>query len=356
MQLSRSVFWFIIAVVVLCMLVLWHKRKQSMPTSTIAVIETNTIPPAETTLSPIIHTNVVRINQPIVTTNVPSQPPKNDAERVQEVLSAYNNVPIDFYGKLEDQFSNAISGAEIRGNVQVISGTRQATDWLTTTSDINGQFQFHGTGQNIGLMPFKPGYALATTTTLFKYSLMEDHPYVSDENNPTVIPMWKLQGAEPLLNINQQYKLQYTPTPIYFDLLAGQTVPEGGDIKMTVDRPTGVVSGNNPQDWSLKIEVVNGGLLDSGGQEAVTYEAPASGYQSGETFLMSISSNTWYQAIHPGFFFTSRSGQVYGKLGVSFHINAEPTGVMTVGFGGVANTNGSRNLEGDPNTMNAATK
>ena len=89
------------------------------------------------------------------------------------ILSTYNDVPIDFYGKLQDQFGNPVVGAEIKGNIRVINGVRQGTDWLTTTSDVNGLFQFHGRGQDIGMMPAKSGYALASTTTLFKYSV---HP------------------------------------------------------------------------------------------------------------------------------------------------------------------------------------
>jgi len=74
---------------------------------------------------------------------------------------------------------------------------------------------------------------------------MKRNPFVPDQNNPTVIKMWKLQGAEPLVNINQHYKLHYTNAPINFDLLAGKIVPAGGDIKLTVTRSPGIMSGRN---------------------------------------------------------------------------------------------------------------
>jgi hypothetical protein len=45
---------------------------------------------------------------------------------------------------------------------------------------------------------------------------------------------------------------------------------------------------------------------------------------------------------------------VYSKLGLSFRINENPDDFMYITLGGVASTNGSRNWEGDPNTMNAA--
>jgi hypothetical protein len=359
MQIRRSIFLFVGVAVVLIALMLWYGRKQPMETApTIAIVANavSTVVPNAPVITAPTYTNAPAMKV-IVYVPSPSNPsPGGKVEQMQGILSTYNDVPIDFYGKLEDQFGDSVADAKIKGSIRVISGTRQSTDWLTTTSDANGLFQFHGKGQDIGMMPSKQGYTLATTGTLFKYSRMENRPFASDANNPIVIKMWKLQGAEPLVSINQQYKLSYTPTPIRFDLLAGKIVSEGGDVKITVDRPAGIVSGSNPQDWSLKIEAVNGGVMDSGGQEAVTYAAPESGYQPDATFMMSIRSNTWYQAVHQGFFFTSRNGQIYGKLGVSFHINREPGELMIVNFGGVANTNGSRNLEADPNTMNAENK
>ena len=60
-----------------------------------------------------------------------------------------------------------------------------------------------------------------------------------DPNSPTIVKMWKLQGAKPLVNIDQHYKLPYTSAPINFDLLTGKIVPDGGDIKLTVSRSPG---------------------------------------------------------------------------------------------------------------------
>ena len=94
-----------------------------------------------------------------------------------------------------------------------------------------------------------------------------------------VIKMWKLQGAEPLVGLDHKYKLPYSAAPIYFDLLAGKVVPVGGDLKITVSRAPGVMSGRNRLDWGVQIEAVDGGLMDSAGQERTTYWAPADGYQ-----------------------------------------------------------------------------
>ena len=128
------------------------------------------------------------------------------------------------------------------------------------------------------------------------------------------------------------------------DLLTGQIVPSGGDLKIAVSRPPGVISGVNRQDWSVQIQAVDGGLIDSGDQAAVTYAAPQSGYQPSMTLAASTNGHG-VELIQQTFFVQSRNGQVYSKLGLSFRINSDPDGLMTITFSGVANSNGSPNWE-----------
>jgi hypothetical protein len=353
MKSQRFNFWLAGIVGLWVALLLWHWMSKPATAPLTVPVETNANQAAS---------NAARPDVPAADTgtpaadaaaspNAPTPHIEGKAESAIGILSTYNDVPIDFYGKLEDQFGRPVAGAVIKGSIMVINGARAGSDLLSTTSDGEGLFQFHGKGENIGMMPLKAGYALASTETLYKYSRLETHPYTSDPANPTIIKMWRLQGAEPLLLIDQHYKIHYTDAPIAFDLLTGNIVPGGGDVKITVTRPPGVISGRNPRDWSFGIEAVDGGLAESDGQEAVTYAAPDSGYQPSAIFSMSVSNNTWYEGLHKGFFLTSRGGQVYAKLGISFRINRMPDDFMYITFGGVANTNGSRNWESDPNTM-----
>ena len=92
--------------------------------------------------------------------------------------------------------------------------------------------------------------------------------------------------------------------------------------------------------------------MKSSGREETTYWAPESGYQASATFMFSTNAPyKWAGAFNEGLFVMSRNGQLYSKLGLSFRINEHPEGSMYVTLGGVANTNGSRNWEGDPNTL-----
>jgi hypothetical protein len=363
MKVRRSILFLTAVVVLLIALALWYGKKApvEMPLATstdtnIAPVEgSESRPPAA---APVIQANPLAedAGAATVSANVHKPPTESKTERMREVLSTYNDVPIDFYGKLEDQFGNPVAGAEIRGSARVINGVRQGTQWLTTTSDANGLFQLHGKGQDISTTPSKKGYALASLNGGGNYSMLapEEERVHPDPNNPVVVKMWKLQGSEPLLSIDQHYKLPYTSEPIYFDLLTGKIVPNGGDVKLTVNRSPGVMSGRNRLDWSLQIESVGGGVIDSGGQERTIYAAPDSGYQPSMTFIFSTNApHLWFGGFNQGVFLVSRDGQVYSKVRFSFDINDAPDGLMSATFRGIANTNRSRNWEGDPTTMNA---
>lgn len=344
MKIRGSIIWFILIVVVLIALMLWHTKKRPVETPPTASIETNTSA-ANASSAPVgepVHPNAPSA-QAATNTAILSQ---NKGEQMKQGLAMLNDVPIAFYGRLEDQFGSAVFGAQITANVRIYNGVQSTVEHLTTVSDGNGMFQITGSkGEDIGIMPKKEGYVLATTSTYFKYSYMYADRFTSDPNNPTVIKMWKLQGAEPLVGINQNYKLHYTAAPINFDLLAGKIVPTGGDIKITVSRPTGEVSEHNPQDWGFEIAAVGGGLIETSGKEsAITFVAPEDGYQSSDTVTAS-SNRHGIGVIQQVFFAESRNGQIYSKFNLTLGINGTPDGFMYVTFNGVANTNSSRNWE-----------
>jgi hypothetical protein len=247
---------------------------------------------------------------------------------------------------LEDQFGNPVVGAQINANVTIENGFQHITDNFSIVSDVNGFFRInHGKGESLGLAPEKNGYVVASTGTFFKYSHLERQPYVPDQSNPTVIKMWKLQGAEPLFGVNQRYKFHYTNEPINFDLMTGKIVPNGGDIRITINRPAGNVSERTMQDWSVRVEVPDGGLIDTGGQEGVTYTAPESGYEPSETFIMSTHAHSWCGVLNQKFFIRSRNGQIFGKINFGIGINQNPDDYVHMEIHGIANTNSSRNWE-----------
>ena len=346
MKIRRSILWFCIIVIVLTVLVVWYARqpaKTSMPIA--APTEAITPAPPATNLSaPITGHAVVPI--PSNTVSVPRESKEQEA---LEILSAQNDLPIVFYGKIEDQFGNVLVGVTVNFSVQVYNGVRSGVDRGQVISDASGLFTISGfKGERLGLVPEKSGYVFMSMNGSGVYTRLapENERAHPDINNPVVIKMWKLQGSEPLFWINQRYKFHYTDAPMNFDLLTGTIVPVGGDIKITMNRSPGLISGRTRQDWGVQVEVVDGGLIESGGQEGVTFEAPASGYQPSDSFVISTNApHKWFGGFDQTFFLKSRNGQVYSKVNFSISINQQPDDYVWVEFHGVANTNSSRNWE-----------
>ena len=284
----------------------------------------------------------------------------NNGWQMPESPAAEGDAPIVFYGKLEDQSDNPVAEAEITGTTIYHLGGSERTARFSTTSDANGFFTLDaGTGASLEVMPHKPGYALAATNNGGYYSLLRpeaqrQHP---DPNRPVVIKMWKLQGAEPLAAIDQRYQFYYaTNSPLYFDFINGEMVPSGGDLKLTINRPAGYLSPDAPQDWSVEIEGVDGGLMEvTPGQWQTTYWAPVDGYQPKIELLMSAhGSQAWSGSMAASFFVQTREGGVYTKLNLKVGINYNPDDPVTIELHGIANTNGSCNWEGERQEKNGA--
>lgn len=262
------------------------------------------------------------------------------AEQMLNVLSNYNDMPIVFYGRLEDQFGNPVAAATVNFSIRVYNGYESTVNRAEVKADANGLFTISGyKGESLSVVPAKPGYALASTNGGGVYSQLwpEEERLHPDPNNPVIIKMWKLQGAGPLVTINQQYHLPYTNAPIYIDLLNGRIGSALGDLKISVNRE---------EAWNVRVEAVDGGLMDSGGREPVTYWAPDEGYLPVSTF----SFPTNVMGLDRAYFVTSRNGQVFSKLHISFRFRQKPEGLLHFYLRGVASTNGSRNWEGDSNT------
>ena len=273
----------------------------------------------------------------------------NKSERGIIGLVALNDVPIVFYGKLEDQFSNAVPNTTVNFSVRVYNGFQSTVKRGNTASDANGFFTISGyKGESLSVVPENKDYVLASRNGggIYSYMWPEDQRAHPDVNNPVVIRMWKLQGAEPLVGISKEFRVPVTNGPFFFDLITGNMVQSGGDLEITVTRSSGSLSKKTPGDWSIQLKPINGGIIESDHLTAqMTFEAPAEGYQESYFVKMNREDRAWFDSIDKEFFLKSRGGQVYSKLNFDFGINREPNSPMYFQFRGVANTNSSRNWE-----------
>jgi len=265
-------------------------------------------------------------------------------------LFSLNHTSMVFYGKLEDQFGNALGNIPVGFNYRVNNGFSSGFNSGKVMSDVKGYFTITGyTGARLWVVPRIPGYAIASENREAIYSSLwpENERAHPDPNHPVVIKMWKVQGAEPLVGIGRSYKLPYTNAPICFDLVAGEIVSTGGDIRITVNRPPGIIDERNPQPWSATFAGVDGGLKDSEASERITYFAPDDGYRpSIEVIPTRGHRASGVELFDTGFYVKSRHGQVYSKLGVLVRINENTNDPLLIEFSGIANTNHSRNWEG----------
>ncbi|HEX3800373.1 MAG TPA: Ig-like domain-containing protein [Verrucomicrobiae bacterium] len=349
MKIRNSILSLVAIVALLIALIIWHESKNSAKPSS-EVDEPNVAPQVTT---PSVATAPPQSSPPAAKpakgADLSLSPPLSKADRTIGMLSTYNDVPIVFYGRVEDQFSNAVANATVNFDVRVYNGTESTVKRGQVMTDADGFFTVSGyRGQELGLVPKKMGYVLATTGsgTSFKYSKLEEHPYVPDAANPTVIKMWKLQGAEPLVTIDQHYKIPFTGAPIFVDLVTGKIVSTGGDLEIIVKRAAGAITQVNHGDWSVEFAPVNGGIMESDYHTSqVAFSAPENGYQNSLLVQMNHDNPDWFDNIQKVFFLTSRGGQVYSKVSVDFGINSDPGSMMWLQFKGVANANGSRNWE-----------
>jgi hypothetical protein len=354
MKIRSSIIWFIAIALVLIALVLWYGKKRSAETSPSVSVETNATPPVATAMSQPVSALVHPTTPPAqvassatTVSNQPNSPMMTEKVMLRQEILQANDADIVFYGRLEDQSGSAVSGADVNFGVQYENANAKGIQRGQVMSDGNGFFTISGyKGANLTVTPKKAGYALATTGTTFRYSQLSPGYFVPDANNPTVIKMWKLQGAKPLVEINKTFKLSYTGAPIFFDLVTGNVVPAGGDLEVIVTRTPGVITQQNHGDWSIKLVPISGGILETDYHTSqVTFEAPADGYQDSYFVQMSHDDPAWFDNIQRIFFLMSRNGQVYSKLSLDFKINDDPNGTMWLQLKGVASTNGSRNWE-----------
>jgi hypothetical protein len=262
----------------------------------------------------------------------------------QQALDAENAKPINYYGKVIDQYGEPVSEANVVGNVMLNVGLeRSGYKTFTTTTDDAGLFQFTDLhGVNIGLSITKSGYEIG------KYDSASNGPDKGTHSTSTdrvVFKMWKLHGAEPMVHWQlNRIGLTVDGTANSFDLLAGKRASGTGDIVVKFARTPLNIEQGKPFDWVLTLQIPTGGFAEITGPYA--NEAPVGGYQPTVTVAMSAGAKHWTPSFDHAYFFTARNGQVFGRMTV--HLVGDyltpPTHFELEVY---ANPSGSRNLEFD---------
>jgi hypothetical protein len=356
MKIRRSIFLFCVAVVLATAFIIWFGNKTAIqPTTQSAVQSSVTQTNASVTLTNrtiVTQSALANSTGATISTNHHRVPPpkENKVDILKTILQA-NDADIVFYGRLQDQFGNAVGNANVNFNIRYEdlsgSGIRRGQVMV----DGNGFFIISGyKGQELSIVPEKQGYVLASNNGGGKYSpfFPEDQRVHPDPNNPVVIEMWKLQGAESLISFNIQTYVPVDGTPITFDFQTGRQVENGGDIIVRVESPA-KPNLRQGYDWNATVQPVNGGIIQpSDIRFEQMFAAPESGYENEFNINYQNAVNPWSSRFNGDFYFISRNGKCYGKFKLKIITDIVKDGAVPIVLNGYINSSGSRNLEIDP--------
>jgi len=247
--------------------------------------------------------------------------------------------PIEFYGRVIDENSNPVAGANITfkwAEIPAPDGNRTAT----TESDAEGLFSLHGKrGPSLAVWVGKNGYyAPHRGQWGFNYALGPD--IISpDPQNPIVFVLHKKGKGESLIVMKRNYGIPRDGTPVSIDLTTGATTTSksGNLVVQCWTQDAGKRSGEK-YDWHCVVSIPGGGAVTN--NEEFAFEAPENGYAPSLEIAMPADRPDWRDDVDLKFYYRLADGR-YGRMTFSM-----------VAFGhhfcmidSVLNPSGSRNLE-----------
>jgi hypothetical protein len=257
------------------------------------------------------------------------------------------NVPISFYGKVVDQSNQPV--ADVKVEMGILSGYlkspqefKQKVTNAALLTDADGRFALeNASGSSIQLNAItKDGYKLSPkqAKAAYLYYPPEFHP---DVNNPVVFQMWKMQGAESLLNSSWHGKVHCDGTLLAFDLRSGKPTNDG-DLQIVCIRTplSSPPPGNAHFDYKFQITLISGGIQPTG--DEFTYLAPETGYSPSFTVEQKADDPKWWGRVTKEFYIKTSDGH-YGRLFVDWY--AAQNSPNHIEWDCSINPSGSRNLE-----------
>lgn len=290
-----------------------------------------------------------------------AQPTSEEAYEVKRLAETLargrsSNQPINFYGKVIDQHGEPIPDVKVTLGLRTFKepapGVMGDADVsLIRTTNAEGLFEITDTKGSVLEMRSleKPGYEASIKSIYgraYRYwAHPSEGPYRPNADAPEIFRMWKQQGAETLVRKGISTQLHYDGTPTAIDLLTGRAASPGDIRVMLVRNPRQITYGQRNYEWTLTVESVDGGLLES--KEEQMFLAPEDGYQSKMVIHMPADADEWTDVKSFNLYVKLRGGKQYGRAELKALVGAprETTPFYVTSF---VNPTGSRNLEYDP--------
>jgi hypothetical protein len=250
--------------------------------------------------------------------------------------------PIEFYGRVVDENTNPVAGAQVGFGCNDISKT--GTSNYETTSDDKGGFSIKGIkGKLLSVNITKEGYYSSKQDNGYYTYAGDNINFVPDQSNPIVFHLRKKGVGEPLVltdfpvGIGQIAQLHHDGTPVELNLLNGTQAPAGsGQLKLELWRDISDIK-KQPFDWKLQLSMFGGGLIPT--DDEFAFQAPESGYQPSLVIDMPATNQPWMGEVRSKYYIQLPDGK-YGRI--DFYL-LPYNGVFTLHS--AINPDGSRNLE-----------
>jgi len=331
-------------------LLLWyapHTKDQNVPeigvASTNPIVAQPKLPPQ----SPTLATSSMAAGPPPNLWSDPIDWAKQRHQQMDAQQMALNDwrAPIEFYGKVVDENTNAVAGADVHFVWTDLSP--EGSSERRTHSDDNGLFSLRGVaGKNLHVETFKQGYYNYSPSGLYFNYTGQAQNFVPDASNPVLFRLKSKGVVEPLIHVHagrggmEGIRITKDGTPVEISLRSGNAVPLGqGDIRVqcwTYDQ------GKRPgqgYDWKCQITVPGGGLEPRA--DDLDFEAPQDGYQPTDVIDMPAEiENRWSNDVKRQYFLKLGSGN-YARINFEMIAHGDHFVVVESYY----NPSGSRNLE-----------
>ena len=263
---------------------------------------------------------------------------------VAKMLSLWQ-APIEFYGKVIDEHSNAVAGADVTfrcAEAPSSNGNRSSI----ATSSTDGLFSLHGQrGPSLQVFISKDGYYSSHGGQwAFTYALGPE-PIAPDPQNPVIFKLKEKGERVSLIHFPKgglramaDFLLASNGTPTEVSLRTGRLTPAGqGDFRVFF-RPGSLVPGFSSRiTWDCQVMVPGGGLIET--SDEFPFQAPESGYH--ESDKVTIGNTNWTASVDKLYYVSLHEG-TFGRI--RLNIRAIP-GRAFFGMESFLNPTGSRNLE-----------
>jgi len=275
---------------------------------------------------------------PTAATDLARTPSGSEIEnRKERLINAAFLTPISIFGKVVDEQNRAIPDAMVQISVNDSPG-RSGTEYVRST-DTAGLFSLIGAkGISFSLRASKSGFYTTKESTAHRNVIAPgaNDAQTSSYENPVTLTLRSKRHPEVLIHVSSRQVDIALRGPTIFDLLTGHV----GNGQLHIVSVLGDT--NRPRfDWSYKISIPGGGLVERKGQ--FEFEAPADHYSQDVQILMTSEQPRWSSDVTKEYFARLPDGR-FGR----FSINLYPGKRNFVVIESYVNPKpGNRNLEFD---------